>query len=133
VDEGLYADFYDRFHVCLAGGCEFTVAGERFFAKVGDAFWFNHKRQHEVYNYGDTDRLHLIVDVAVPAYRALRGIYFQRERSVDLWPEITPLLEQHWQEIAHYKDIPLDPDVERYNAMDEQGLLRCFTARDAGS
>jgi GNAT superfamily N-acetyltransferase len=43
-----------------------------------------------------------------------------------------PLLEKHWREIAHYQDVPLEPDVERYNAMDEAGLLRCFTVRDGG-
>jgi quercetin dioxygenase-like cupin family protein len=88
VDEGLYADFYDRFHVCLSGECEFTVAGQTFTCRPGEGWWFNHKRKHEVRNNGSTDRIHMIVDVAVPAYRALRGIYFQREFSRDLWPEI---------------------------------------------
>ena len=56
-------------------------------------------------------------------------ITYQRERAVDLWDEILPLLELHWREIATYPDIPLDPDVDRYNAMDEAGFLRCYTAR----
>jgi quercetin dioxygenase-like cupin family protein len=132
VDEGRYADFYDRFHICLSGECDFTVAGKTFTCRPGEGWWFNHKRKHEVRNASGADRLHMIVDVAVPAYRALRGVYFQREFSHHLWSEITPLLEKHWQEIAHYKDVPLDIDVERYNAMEEQGLLRCFTARDCG-
>lgn len=54
---------------------------------------------------------------------------YQRERSHDLWAEITPLLEVHHREIAHYPDIPLDPDVERYNAAEDAGMLRCYTAR----
>ena len=56
-------------------------------------------------------------------------IRYQRERARELWPEILPLLELHWQEIATYADIPLDPDVERYNSMDDAGFLRCYTAR----
>jgi GNAT superfamily N-acetyltransferase len=59
-------------------------------------------------------------------------ILFQRERAHALWAEITPLLEKHWQEIAHFKDVPLEPDVERYNAMEDAGLLRCYTARVDG-
>lgn len=132
MDEGRYADFYDRFHICLSGWCRFQVGEKWFLCAPGEAWWFNHKREHYVVNHGEVDRIHMIVDVAVPAYRALRGIYFQREQSRHLWPEITPLLEKHYEEIAHHKDIPLDPDVERYNAMDDAGLLRCFTARDCG-
>lgn len=132
VDEGRYADYYDRFHVCLEGECDFTVAGKTFTCRPGEGWWFNHKRKHEVRNNSTSDRLHLIVDVAVPAYRALRGVTFQRELSHYLWPEIAPLLKEHYDEIAHYKDIPLDPDVDGYNALEEQGRLRCFTARDGG-
>lgn len=134
MDEGKYADFYDRFHVCLSSklGNSFFVGRDVFEARPGEAYWFNHKQEHEVHNFSDADRLHMIVDVAVPKFRAMRGVYFQQERSVDLWPEITPLIAQHYEEIAHHKDIPLDPDVERYNAMDDAGLLRCFTARDCG-
>lgn len=54
---------------------------------------------------------------------------FQRERAIDLWPEIMPLLEKHWHEIAHYADIKLEPDVKAYNWADDFGALRCFTAR----
>jgi hypothetical protein len=54
---------------------------------------------------------------------------FKRERAHDLWAEITPLLEMHWIEIAHYLDIPLAPDVEGYCRAEDAGLLRCYTAR----
>lgn len=57
---------------------------------------------------------------------------FQRESARALWPEIMPLLQTHWREIAHYQDIPLDPDVDQYNAADDAGMLRCFTARVDG-
>lgn len=57
---------------------------------------------------------------------------FRRERSHDLWGEISPLLEEHWKEIATFNDIPLDPDVERYNAIEDAGGLRCYTVRVKG-
>jgi GNAT superfamily N-acetyltransferase len=49
--------------------------------------------------------------------------------DAELWDEITPLLQQHWLEIAHYQDIPLNPDREGYLKCEEAGVLRCFTAR----
>lgn len=62
--------------------------------------------------------------------RALR--VFQRENVKNIWSEILPLFEQHWAEIAHYKDIPLDPDYDFYLKADELGMLRVFAAREAG-
>lgn len=56
-------------------------------------------------------------------------ITFQREKVWELWDEVIPLLIEHWKEIAHYKDITLDPDIEAYNAMEESGVLRMYTAR----
>lgn len=53
----------------------------------------------------------------------------QREPSHTLWPEIMPLLIEHKDEIAHYQDIALDPDVDAYNKCEEIGILRCYTAR----
>ncbi|HXF44847.1 MAG TPA: GNAT family N-acetyltransferase [Burkholderiaceae bacterium] len=55
-----------------------------------------------------------------------------RERAPDLWPEIMPLLQAHYREIATFQDIALDPDVDAYNTAEAAGLLRCFTARRGG-
>ena len=44
--------------------------------------------------------------------------------------EIMPLIEEHYLEIAKYKDIPLEPDWPTYKAMDKLGILRIFTCRD---
>lgn len=41
-----------------------------------------------------------------------------------------PLLEKHYHEIAHYKDIELDPDFEQYEKLEQIGALRMFIARD---
>ena len=57
----------------------------------------------------------------------------QRELLTDrLWDEAMPLLIAHWKEIAHYPDIPLDPDRDQYLVLEDAGVIRCFTARDDG-
>lgn len=135
TDEGVYADLYDRFHLALQSdaGCSFTCGPETYLPRAGDAFWFNHKRQHAVENRSSRDRIHLIVDVMAPAYRALRGVYYQEERVSGIWAELEPLLEAHWAEIARYQDIKLDPDVEAYERLEAEGKVRCYTARDGGA
>lgn len=134
LDEGLYADHYDRFHVALSSeaGNLFFVDGAAVHMEPGQAWWFNHKRRHSVQNGSASWRLHLIADVVSPSHRALRGTYFQREFVFDLWDEMMPLLREHYQEVAHFKDIPLDPDVDRYNLTERSGNLRIFTARSKG-
>lgn len=57
------------------------------------------------------------------------SITFQREKAQECFAEALPLLAEHWQEIAHYKDIPLDPDYDSYAAAENNGNLVCFTAR----
>jgi GNAT superfamily N-acetyltransferase len=54
---------------------------------------------------------------------------FQRESFADVIDEIKPLLEKHWQEIAHFKDIPLAPNWAGYEAAEKAGSLRIYTAR----
>lgn len=53
----------------------------------------------------------------------------QRELISDVLDAAKPLLEAHWREIAHYQDIPLDPDWDFYRT---SPVLRCFTVRAAG-
>lgn len=40
-----------------------------------------------------------------------------------------PLLKRHWQEIAHYLDIPYAPRWDQYELLEANGALRIFTAR----
>jgi GNAT superfamily N-acetyltransferase len=56
-------------------------------------------------------------------------ITYSVERPSEVLDEIKPLLEMHWREIAHYQDIPLDPDYEFYLT---SPIVRVFTARDDG-
>lgn len=55
---------------------------------------------------------------------------FTEEKIVDTIEEAKPLLFKHWDEIAHYKDIVLNPDYELYIKMEQQGLTKCYIARD---
>ena len=51
------------------------------------------------------------------------------ERYDDVINEIVPLLEEHYLEIAKYKDIPLKPDWDLYKKLDETGIMKLFTCR----
>lgn len=42
------------------------------------------------------------------------------------------LLYRHWEEIAHFKDIPLDVDWPVYETAEAAGKLRIYTVRDGG-
>jgi len=58
-------------------------------------------------------------------------IEFQEEALIDILDELKPLLTEHWEEIALYKDkIKLSPDYERYLMADDVGVLHILTARD---
>lgn len=56
----------------------------------------------------------------------------QQETFDAFYADALPLLRRHWREIAHYPDIALDPDVDRYHAIEDAGNLRVFTARVMG-
>lgn len=54
---------------------------------------------------------------------------FNLEKVRDIIEEIEPLLHKHYEEIAHFKTIPLDPDYDQYLQLEELGVIRLFTAR----
>jgi GNAT superfamily N-acetyltransferase len=56
-------------------------------------------------------------------------IYQEEKVSTNLLKEMTPLLLNHYDEIAHFKDIPFEPDWDGYLKLGEAGILRVFTAR----
>ena len=58
---------------------------------------------------------------------------YQRETVAQVLDEIKPLLMKHWEEIAHFKAVPLDPDYDAYLRAEAQGKLRVFTARKDGT
>lgn len=55
--------------------------------------------------------------------------HFARESVSDVMSEIEPLLRAHYEEVSFYKDIPLQPDFDRYVQAEKSGALRVFTAR----
>ena len=58
---------------------------------------------------------------------------FAEEMYDEVIDEIAPLFEQHWEEIALNKDkIKLSPDLSKYKALNDLGILRIFTARNEG-
>jgi len=56
-------------------------------------------------------------------------ILYQRELFDAFYLEALPLLERHRLEIAHFPDIPLDVDTDRYRNAEQAGVLRIYTAR----
>lgn len=58
---------------------------------------------------------------------------FQQEFFASCYDDAKELLEMHYQEIALNQDIiKLNPDVEQYEAAEQSGALRIFTAREDG-
>ena len=58
-------------------------------------------------------------------------ITYQVEKYNDVINEIIPMFHAHYLEIATDQEIkPLDPDLDRYQVLEDQGMLRIFTARD---
>ncbi len=55
-------------------------------------------------------------------------ITYQREDWEATYAEAEPLLRRHYAEIAHYQDIPLNPDLEYYRSI--APFLRVFSARE---
>ncbi len=59
------------------------------------------------------------------------GMKFALE-STEAWEEFLPLFELHYDEVAHFKDIPLEPDLNMYRVCEDQDSLRIYTVRDEG-
>ena len=57
---------------------------------------------------------------------------YSAAKLAEVWDEAQPLLLDHWTEIAFFRDIPLEPRRDVYDALDGNGTLRIFTARDDG-
>ena len=60
-------------------------------------------------------------------------VTFQREPLAIVRPDVADLLAQHWDEVAHHKDIrTLDVDWDQFQLMESIGHLFVMTARDDG-
>jgi hypothetical protein len=61
------------------------------------------------------------------------GLSQQVEKLAQIARELPPLFQRHWEELGHDREaIPLDPDWDRYLALDFQNILRVRTARFDG-
>lgn len=70
TDQGAYADAFSRHHVILSTNdhCSYHCGDVALSnSRPGDAFWFDHHKPHHAHNYGDTDRVHLIIDTLAGA------------------------------------------------------------------
>lgn len=58
---------------------------------------------------------------------------YQTEKLKDILEEFMPLMFDHWEEVALNRDIiPLDPDWERYEKLEEIGWTHMTTVRCDG-
>lgn len=63
-----------------------------------------------------------------------RPMHFARETLASIHTgQLEELLERHYLEIAHFKDIALDIEWDVYEQAEEAGNLRCFSARADGA
>ena len=74
TDEGLAADFYNRYHIVLKGekGSTFTSGDETVEMLTGEVWYINNHITHSVYNGSDEDRIHLIIDIKDSKYYAVK-------------------------------------------------------------
>ena len=57
-------------------------------------------------------------------------VSFRSEKIKDAIGEAKPLLQLHYDELAHYKDIPLNPNYEEYLLSEQLGNTRSFSVRE---
>ena len=56
---------------------------------------------------------------------------YQKEKFVDLLPELPEIFYKHWQEVALNKQqIALRPNYEEYRRLEQLGILHIMAARD---
>lgn len=68
-DEGANPAFYTRYHICLQAGplCTFRAEQEVVEMAAGECWRVNNRAEHEVFNGGTVDRIHLVCDLRVPS------------------------------------------------------------------
>jgi Aspartyl/Asparaginyl beta-hydroxylase len=64
-DTPAHAQYWERYHCVLQSkvGCNFRCDDEQIFMQPGVVYWFDHRKEHEVVNNSDTDRINLVVDI----------------------------------------------------------------------
>jgi GNAT superfamily N-acetyltransferase len=125
IDQGSYAAATDRYHLPITTNDRawLRAGDETVSMPAGSVFWFNKHELHDGANDGDTDRVHLVVDV-------YREVTFQEEPFSEVRADIERLMWAHWEEVAGNKDrVPLDPSWDQFEMLDKAGMLHVLTAR----
>lgn len=75
IDEGAYADYYERFHFVLYSHKTnlFSCGDDTVEMEMGELWNFNHKNTHWVRNESNMHRVHLIIDAVSKDYRRERN------------------------------------------------------------
>jgi hypothetical protein len=61
-------------------------------------------------------------------------VTYQQEPLATAWPDAEPLFRLHYEELTFGKgSIKLAPDIGRYHALERDGGLAIYTARDDGA
>jgi len=154
-DDPALTAYYNRHHLCLADNdsTEFLCGDELFRPKVGELFWFDNSQLHSVWNHGNTDRITLIIDIKKPVMKVFYGpseqslpepVRIPRSHVSEVNPEVSygvdsfaaaipelkVIIPDHYSELAlDHKEIPLDPDWDRYVKTEQSGSLHFFTMR----
>lgn len=128
TDTGGYAEKTERFHAVLSTNQHswLTAGDESCHMPAGTVWWFNKHHVHSGGNLGESDRIHLVVDLYVPELRfTVEPFGYVRE-------EIAGLMERHWREIGGTDAQPLDVDWDRFEQLEAAGVLYTLCARDRG-
>lgn len=59
-------------------------------------------------------------------------ITIDKENVMDIYEEMLPLLEAHFDEVGVYKEFTLDPEWNTYSCLEDEEDLVCYTVRDNG-
>ena len=70
--------------------------------------------------------------IAMDKLALLDDIAIAKESWFDVVDELKPILHEHWEELALYSDIPLDPEFELYEALETKGMLSFYSVRRSG-
>jgi GNAT superfamily N-acetyltransferase len=61
-------------------------------------------------------------------------ITFQTETVDQIWPDMGPLIAEHWRALARNQDlVPLDVDIDMYRAIERAGRLMVAAVRNDGA
>lgn len=72
------------------------------------------------------------MNVAVQTPLDFMDVTIAKESWFDVVDELKPILHEHWEELALYPDIPLDPEFELYEALETKGMLSFYSVRRSG-